>query len=137
MTQGLVDFLSSEEFSSGAEASLASADLCLAASRSSGLASLRSRTILWPSGDQAKSIRYGTRSVSRWASPPWRLRSQTWGLLPWRVEMKARDFPSGLQRGCSEVTPSAVIGSGSPPEAGIIQMRDSFLSVLSEDLSTT
>jgi hypothetical protein len=53
-----------------------------------------------------------------------------------RAERKARNLPSRLQRAWVEETPSAVMGSESPPVLGTIQMRVSFLSILSVALST-
>src|SRR5437660_305590 len=80
------------------------------------------------SGDHSKSSTPWGVSVRWVASPPRRLRSQTWVLPLFREERKARYLPSGLQRGCEEETPSAVMEMGSPPWVETIQRRCSFLS---------
>src|SRR5689334_13155532 len=91
------------------------------ASSSSGLGSRRTRQRLWLSGDQAKSWASCGVLVRRCASPPLRLSCQIWVLPSSRAERKARYFPSGLQRGWVEETPSAVSGTASPPANGTIQ----------------
>src|ERR1700730_15677841 len=103
----------------------------LAASASSGLGSWRIKRRRGVSGDHSKSLTPWTVSVRRTASPPRRLSNHTWLLPALREERNARYLPSGLQRGCEEETPSAVMGTGSPPWVETIQSRCSFLSSLS------
>src|SRR5437667_9827956 len=103
----------------GAAAGL-SLSLSLAASKSSGLGSRRMRTRRVLSGDHSKSSTPWGVAVRWVASPPRRLRSQTWVLPLFGVEKKARYLPSGPQRGCEEETPSAVIETGSATWVGTI-----------------
>src|SRR5207237_9214713 len=70
-------------------------------------------------------------SVRRTASPPRRSSSHTCGLPPSRAERNDKYFPSGLQLGLPEETPSAVIAIASPPCVEIIHKRCSFLSSFS------
>src|SRR5262249_41854126 len=100
-----------------------------ASSTSSGVGSWRTTTRRLPSGAHSKVSTSWTVSVSFWASPPRRLRSQTWVLPSLRAERKAKYLPSGLQRGWDEETLSAERASASPPAAGTIQMRFSRLSL--------
>src|SRR5580700_12127848 len=65
-----------------------------------------------------------------------RLSSHTCVLPSPRLERNARNFPSGLQRGCEEETFSAVITMASPPPVGAIQMRVSVLSSFNEAVET-
>src|SRR5260370_42245210 len=99
-------------FGFGAALSLS---LSLAASTSSDLGSWRTTTRRVLSGDHSKSLTPWAVSVRRTASPPSRFRSHTWFLPALREERNARYLPSGLQRGCEEEPPSAVVGGGSPP----------------------
>ncbi len=81
---------------------------------------------------RTKMLKEDKNEMRIWmVSPPSRFNSHTWVLPPSREDVNARYFPSGLQRGCPEETPSAVIGSASPPCVETIQMRVSFLSSLS------
>src|SRR5712692_9299632 len=108
-----------------------SLSLSLAASTSSGLGSWRISTRRVLSGDHSKSLTPWAVSVRRNPSPPRRFSSHTWLLPALREERKARYLPSGLQRGCEEEIPSAVMGIASPPWVETIQRRCSFLSSLS------
>src|SRR5271170_1652238 len=111
MTQGLSAFfflsLSSESASSS------SLSLFLASSSSSGEGSRRTRAMRRPSGDQKKSSTSCAVSVSFSASPPRRFKSQICSLPSLREERKARNFPSGLQRGWEEEASSEVSAMGS------------------------
>src|SRR5579885_1154630 len=110
--------------------SVPSFSLALAASSSSGEGSRRTKKRRRLSGEQSNSSTSSRVYVSFCASPPSRLRSQTWVLPSSRAERNASHLPSGLQRGWEEETPSAVRGTGSPPATGTIQMRSSVLSSL-------
>src|SRR5260370_5377923 len=112
-------------FGCGAGLSLS---LSLAASTCSGLGSWRTTTRRVLSGDHSKSLTPWAVSVRRTASPPRRFRSHTWLLPALREERNARYLPSGLQRGCEEETPSAVMGRGSPPRVETVQTCCSLLS---------
>src|SRR5260370_18182350 len=90
--------------------------LTAASSSSEGSRRIRTRRVL--SGDQTKSSTSWGVSVTRWASPPDRLSSHTWVLPSLRAERKARYLPLGLQRGCEEETPSAVIWMAAAPAVG-------------------
>jgi hypothetical protein len=48
---------------------------------------------------------------------------ETWVFPSFLAERKPRYFPSGLQRGEEELSPSAEREIGSPPAAGTIQIR--------------
>src|ERR1700731_3741441 len=96
---GFLSFSSSPSFSFS---------LVLASANSSSEGSRRITTRRVLSGDQAKSSISCGVLVSRWASPPARLRSQTSVLPSLRADRKARYLPSGLQRGWEDETPSAV-----------------------------
>src|SRR4030081_1898657 len=106
MTQGFFVFgflsltlsLSSVSLSS-VSLSLVSLSLALAAASSSSEGSRRTTTRRVLSGDHAKSSTSCGVSVTCWASPPDRLRSQICVLPSLRAERKARYLPSGLQRG--------------------------------------
>src|SRR5437762_3853667 len=99
-----------------------------AASMSSGLGSRRMSTSRVLSGDHSKSSTPWTVSVRRTASPPRRSSSHTCGLPPSRAERNDKYFPSGLQLGLPEETPSAVIAIASPPCVEILHKRCSFRS---------
>src|ERR1700751_5456318 len=123
-------------FCAGLSSPSLSSSFFLAASSSSVVGSRRIRQRRLLSGDHSKvSTSWGV-SVSRWASPPMRLSSQTWVLPSWRADRNARYLPSGLHRGLPEETPFAVSGTASPPANGTIQIRCSELSSFSDGVLT-
>src|SRR3954468_12851691 len=98
--------------------SFAPASSSSAESGSSGSTSETMRASRVESGDQAREETLDLKSVSFVASPPSRLRSQTWPFLPSRPERKASHLPSGLQRGLRSGFLLPVRRRAGPPARG-------------------